>query len=67
MTDDHDGTYRATITNTTAELVTVSAEFGGNPVVSTADVTFVPLTTMIVGGITYNGVLLALKLGLLKT
>jgi uncharacterized protein (TIGR02145 family) len=40
VTDNNDGTYTATIKNTTAETVTVTAAFGGTNVTDTATVTF---------------------------
>jgi FimV-like protein len=55
--DNEDGTYTATITNTTAETVTVTASFGGADVAETADVTFSFVTEVIShGGFTYNTV-----------
>lgn len=41
MIDYGDGTYSATMTNTVAEDVTVSATIDGHDVVDTADVTFI--------------------------
>jgi uncharacterized repeat protein (TIGR02543 family) len=43
VTDNTDGTYTATITNTVAETITVSATVGGQPITSgNASVVFVP-------------------------
>jgi hypothetical protein len=42
VTDNGDGTYTATITNTTAELVTVTGTIDGADITSTADVNFIP-------------------------
>ena len=40
VTDNNDGTYTATITNTVAEAITISGTIGGNAITDTAAVTF---------------------------
>ncbi|OUS31017.1 hypothetical protein A9Q99_04925, partial [Gammaproteobacteria bacterium 45_16_T64] len=42
VTDLNNGTYEATITNTTAELATISATLAGQPLVDTTTVSFNP-------------------------
>ncbi|MBA5248247.1 MAG: hypothetical protein FE834_01735, partial [Gammaproteobacteria bacterium] len=41
VTNHHDGTYTATISNTTAETVTITASINGTPVANTVNVVFV--------------------------
>jgi hypothetical protein len=40
VTDNNDGTYTATITNTVAEAVTISGTIDGSAITDTAAVTF---------------------------
>ena len=40
VTDNSDGSYGATVTNTTAETVTISGTLGGTAITDTADITF---------------------------
>ncbi len=42
ITDNLDGTYTATITNTTAETITISGTIGGSTITSTETITFTP-------------------------
>jgi uncharacterized protein (TIGR02145 family) len=57
VTDNNDGTYTATIKNTTAETVTVTAAIGGSNVTDTADVSFtlpLPFATVVIGTQTWS-------------
>lgn len=45
VTDNDDGTYTATVTNTTAEVVTISGSLGGTAITNTAEITFTVETT----------------------
>ena len=40
ITDNNDGTYTASITNTSIEVITVSGTIAGNPITDTATITF---------------------------
>ena len=45
VTDNSDGTYTATVTNTTAEAVTISGTLGGVAITNTTEITFTVETT----------------------
>ncbi|NNE78589.1 MAG: hypothetical protein HKN31_16115 [Pricia sp.] len=45
VTDNSDGTYSATVTNTTAETVTISGTLGGTAITDTAEITFTEVAT----------------------
>lgn len=42
VTDNNDGTYTATISNTVAETVTISGIINTSPIIDTAEITFTP-------------------------
>jgi len=50
VTDNADGTYTATVSNQTAETVTISGTIAGNTITDTADVTFTAVSTGGSGG-----------------